>query len=224
LVVYAVVAMGIGALSGLLARLNGALPVLADSLPWRMAQLSVVFVSAVIADSGGSLPADGTVALLVQQEDKVEQNYYRNSQPYLEEPLDKLGKQIPELKKVQPAANPALLPGILGKVAGNIDGFLQHMVDLIAQERITQERLNENGLVTASERVQDNYLIVRHGNEAGGEILEYRMDAGGNHLDQVGLKRHTYLAGLSFGRLDSETSIPAGRPLRNSCSSVRTQT
>jgi hypothetical protein len=158
-------------------------------LPWRRALLSVVFLSAVITGSGGSPPADGTVALLAQQENKREQNYYANAHPYLEEPLKKLGKQIPELKKVRPAADPGALPGILEKIAGNIDGFLQHMVDLIAQEKITQEKLNENGVVTASERVQDNYLIVRHGNEAGGEMVEYRMDADGNRLYQVGLNK-----------------------------------
>jgi hypothetical protein len=162
---------------------------LPGSLPWRMALLSVVFLSAVITGSGGSPPADGTVALLAQQKDNHEQNYYANAHPYLEESLEKLSKQIPELKKVQPAADPGALPGILKKIAGNIDGFLQHMVDLIAQEKITQEKLNENGLITASERVQDNYLIVRHDSEAGGEMVEYRMDADGNRLDQVGLNK-----------------------------------
>jgi hypothetical protein len=164
-------------------------PVQAGSLPWRIALLAVVLVSAVVRRSGGSPTADESVALLAEQEDKREQNYYVNARPYLEEPLEKLRKQIPDLKKVQPAADPRALAGILEKIAGNIDVFLQHMVDLIAQEKITQQKLDESGLVTASERVQDNYLIVRHRNEAGGEIFEYRMDADGNRLDQVGLNK-----------------------------------
>jgi hypothetical protein len=162
-------------------------PVLAAGLPRRTALLSVAFLSAVITGSGGSPPADRTVARPVQQKDKV--NYYANAHAYLEQPLEKLGKQIPELKKVQPAANPGQLPEILEKVAGNIDDFLRHMVDLIAQEKITQQKLDEKGLVTASERVQDSYLIVRHGNEAGGEIAEFRMDADGNRVEPVGLNR-----------------------------------
>lgn len=164
-------------------------PDLPGALPWRMALLGVVFLSAVITGSGGSRPADRTAALPPQQEDKREENYYADAHPYLEQPLEQLIKQMPELKKVQPAADPEALPGILEKTAGNIDGFLRHIVDVIAQEKITQEKLNGDGLVTASERVQDNYLIVRQSNEAGAEMVEYRMNADGNRLDQIGLNK-----------------------------------
>lgn len=164
-------------------------PVQAGSLPWRIALLGVVLIGAALTGSGGSSPAQERVALLAQQQDKREQNYYVNAHPYLEEPLEKLAKHIPDLNKVRPAVDPGALPGILEKIAANIDVFLQHMVDLIAQEKITQQKLDENGLVTASERIQDNYLIVRHRNQAGGEIVEYRMDANGSRLEQVGLKK-----------------------------------
>jgi hypothetical protein len=121
--------------------------------------------------------------------EESDQSYYANAHSYLEDPLEKLGKQIPELKKAQPSADPGALPGILEKTAGNIDGFLQHIVDLIAQEKITQEKLNDKGMAIASERVQDNYLIVRYGNEVGAEMVEYRMDGDGNRLDHIGLNK-----------------------------------
>jgi hypothetical protein len=48
----------------------------------------------------------------------------------------------------------------LRTTAVNVDDFFRHIVDLIAHQKITQQRLNGLGFVTARERVQDNYLIL----------------------------------------------------------------
>ena len=119
----------------------------------------------------------------------TDQLYYANAHPYLDQPLDTLDKQIPELKKLRPATDQQALPGILEKTAANADGFFHHIVDLIASEKITQERLNGIGIVTASEQVRDNYLILRHATDLGADIVEYRMDSQGNRMDQVGLTK-----------------------------------
>jgi hypothetical protein len=132
-----------------------------------------------------------------QLEDDSEKRYYANAHPYLEEPLEELGKHIPELKNVRPATDQGALPGILEKTAGKVDDFLRHVVDLIASEKITQEKLNGKGVVTASERVHDDYLILRHGNEIGAEMVEYRMDAEGNRMDRLGLNKG-YLVTFGF--------------------------
>ena len=118
-----------------------------------------------------------------------DQLYYANAHPYLDQPLETLDKQIPELKKLRPATDQQALPGILEKTAANADGFFHHIVDLIASEKITQERLNGIGIVTASEQVRDNYLILRHATDLGADIVEYRMDSQGNRMDQVGLTK-----------------------------------
>ena len=126
-----------------------------------------------------------------------DETYYANAHTYLEEPLGELRKRIPELTKLQPASDQRMLPSILEKTAANVDEFFSHIVDLIAQEKITQERLNGIGLATASEQVRDNYLILRHGTDRGVDIIEYRMDSEGNRLDQVGLARG-YLVTFGF--------------------------
>jgi hypothetical protein len=127
------------------------------------------------------------------------ERYYANAHPYLEEPLHELGKRIPELKKIRPAADSQELPAILKKTGSNVDSFFHDIVDLIAQEKITQERLNSRRLVTAMERVQDSYLILRHANDAGhdADIVEYRMDAKGDRIDHPGLKKG-YFVTLGF--------------------------
>ena len=162
------------------------------SSPWGMALLGIVFLNASI-NSGGS-PPHRTIALIAQQED---QNYYANSHPYLEESLDKLGKRIPELRKIQPPGDLQELPAILAKTASNVDSFFRDIVDVIAQEKITQERLNSEGAATASERVRDNYLILRRVNGARADIVEYRMDANGNRMDHPGL-HEGYFVTLGF--------------------------
>jgi len=165
------------------------------SLPWRMAVLSIVLLNAPITSSSGSPPPTQTMTFLVQQENQ--RDYYANAHPYLEESLDNLGKRIPELRKIHPAGNLQELPAILKKTASNVDSFFRDIVDVIAQEKITQERLNSGGAVIASERVRDNYLILRHVNGARTDIVEYRMDANGNHLDHPGLNKG-YFVTLGF--------------------------
>ncbi len=127
------------------------------------------------------------------------ERYYANVHPYLEEPLHELGKRIPELKKIRPSADLQELPAILEKSGANVDSFFRNIVDLIAQEKITQERLNSDGVVTATERVQDNYLILRHVNGVGtdADIVEYRMDAKGDRMDHPGLDKG-YIVTLGF--------------------------
>lgn len=81
------------------------------------------------------------------------------------------------------------MPLILDKTSANVDEFFNRIVDLIAHEKITQERLNGVGLMTASEDVRDNYLILRRRTDLGAEINEFRMDSQGNRMDQVGLAK-----------------------------------
>jgi hypothetical protein len=118
-----------------------------------------------------------------------DETYYSNTHPYLEKPLGELHERIPELKKLQPATDQRMLPSILEKTATNVDEFFSHIVDLIAREKITQQRLNGSGFVTASEQVRDSYLILRHGTDLGADIIEYRMDTQGNRMGQVGLAK-----------------------------------
>jgi hypothetical protein len=114
--------------------------------------------------------------------DSVERNDAR-AHPYLEEPLKRLVKLIPELKGMRPATNQLALPMILERTGKRVDEFFDNLVDLIAQEEIKQERWNK------SELVRDNYLILRHGNRSRANIEEFRMDEKGNRLDDLGLDK-----------------------------------
>jgi hypothetical protein len=151
--------------------------------------LSVVLLSAAMASSGRSTSSDAAVPRSDQQGDKRDRNYYLNAHPYLEEPLKKLRSEMPELDSVRPAANPNTLPTILGQTGRNVDDFFHHIVDLTALEVVTQSRLNNMDVVTASAQVKDNYLLLFHVGEFRTDLEEYRMDTKGNRMGPVGLDK-----------------------------------
>ena len=105
---------------------------------------------------------------------------------YADMPLDRLIKQIPELKDLQPAADPNQLPMILKNTGRTVDDFSNNISDMIAREDLTQEKLKPDGKVKAKRHVQDNYLILHHG-YSWGSSAEYRMDDQGNRLGPIGL-------------------------------------
>ena len=51
-----------------------------------------------------------------------------------------------------------------------MDEFFDNLVDLIAHEEITQQRLNRIGAAIRTEQVRDSYLILRHGTKGGADI------------------------------------------------------
>jgi len=113
---------------------------------------------------------------------------YANAHPYLDWPLAQLTGRIPELKTLQPAPNQQQLPVILQNMGRTVDDFVHSIVDLIAHEDVTQEKLDAKGKIKAKERVQDDYLILHHGYEWGASA-EYRMDDKGNRLGPIGLSQ-----------------------------------
>jgi hypothetical protein len=108
--------------------------------------------------------------------------------PYLDEPLAQLVERIPELKTLQPALDQQELPVILEKMGRSVDDFMRDIGDVIAQEDVTQEKLDAKGVIKAKQRVQDNYLILHHGYKWGASA-EYRMDDKGNRLGSIGLEK-----------------------------------
>jgi hypothetical protein len=108
---------------------------------------------------------------------------------YVDLPLSDLTHTISTLKSLQPAADQQALPEILQKSGRNVDFFFDSLVDLSAHEKITQQRLHGK-LPTATEHVEDSYLILRQGDESSApNVREFRTDAQGNQLGPVGLNK-----------------------------------
>ena len=113
---------------------------------------------------------------------------YPEGRTYVDLPLERLVKQIPDLKDLQPAQDQKQLPMILERTGRSVDDFIHGIGDLIADEDVIQEKLNEDGKIKTKEHVQDDYLILHRGYEWGAGA-EYRMDKKGNRLDAIGLEK-----------------------------------
>jgi hypothetical protein len=114
--------------------------------------------------------------------------------PYFEEPIDQLVKRIPELKGIRPATDQRELSTILRKTGATVDEFFANIVDLIAREDITQERLVSGtvdggmpgGLIGTSKRLRDSYLILRQVAGDRAEVNEFRMNDQGIRVVETG--------------------------------------
>jgi hypothetical protein len=127
-----------------------------------------------------------TVAAKCTQESQtIPANNTQDPPPYLDEPLKKLIKEMPELKGIRPAADQTGLTLILHNAGQRVDQFFRDAVDLVADEEITQQRLSGYGLSFSGKPVRDNYLIVRDENGNRRDFDEFRMDEHGNRMDQL---------------------------------------
>jgi hypothetical protein len=153
---------------------------------WSLALLgfTVLLFSYPTATPQPTPPQDGTNTAALQEEEKYDdKRYYANAHPYIDESVKTVAKEIPQLRKLKPAPDQEALPKILEKTAVNVDRFFYDVVDVNAEENITEERSTSWGSTKA--RVQDSYLIVRNSNRTLSDVAEFRMDPEGKRIDQV---------------------------------------
>jgi hypothetical protein len=161
----------------------------------------VLTLALVILAAHGASGSSQSGAPATPQGDQTDKVYYAEAHPYLYEPHKKLCKVVPELKNMQPATNQQPLKEILEKTGSNVDDFFKNIVDVVAQERITQERLNGTRVI-GEQQTDDNYLIVRESDASDSDLLEYRMDGNGNRIDPGGYHRG-YLVTFGFALLSN---------------------
>ncbi|MBZ5513480.1 MAG: hypothetical protein LAN62_01290 [Acidobacteriia bacterium] len=65
---------------------------------------------------------------------------YVQADPITNHPIEKLRKDIPELKKLEPSDDQSSLPDILSRVAENLDLFLKDFVNTTSREEIDESR------------------------------------------------------------------------------------
>jgi hypothetical protein len=168
--------------------------------PGYLLLVILLCAAAVAAQQGrrSTQPGSGPIP-----SDANDQSNYPNL--FVDLPLAQLVGRIPELKALRPAQDQQELPMILQKMGQSVDEFVQNIVDLIADEEITQERLNVKGKIQAREHVQDDYLILHHG-YAWGASSEYRMDEKGNRLGPIGLEKgYLVTSGYALGCISFST-------------------
>ncbi len=149
--------------------------------------LGLFLLGLVIAHPSGSARINAKRAALAQLVDTTGQSYFADAHPYLEEPLEHLIREIPELKGLQPAEDQSELQMILRGTGQAVEAFFEHMVNVVGHEEVKQELINGKGKTTANRQRRYDYLILIHRDEKPPRVDEYRMDANGNPAKQEGL-------------------------------------
>lgn len=152
---------------------------------YQLYRVSVRMIPDAAQLSASDLTKAGNADVVMTPE-KAQQSYYAGVHPYLEDGRDQLIERIPELKNMQPAADQKVLPGILKTTGENVDSYFSNIVDLIAREKVSLAR-SIGKASAAPQRVEDNYLILRKPHEGGSQLVEYRMDTAGHHVDNIGI-------------------------------------
>ncbi len=149
-------------------------------------QFSDGLLGLVIAYSSGFASINAKRAAPAQLVDTTGQSYFADAHPYLEEPLEQLIREIPELKGVEPAENQDELPVILRGTGRTVEAFFKDVVNLVAHEEVKQERINGKGKTTANRQRRYDYMILIHRDEKPPRVEEYRTNANGNPAEQDG--------------------------------------
>jgi hypothetical protein len=152
----------------------------------------VLLLSIVQSHEGGQSPATPST---FPDNHTNPQSYYPSAHPYPEEPLERLRKQVPELKGLQPSVNQKWLPLILQRAGQRVDSFFRDTPNLIADEYIRQQELRSIGVDYLAQEsigagyptqeIRDEYLILLHGDRNEAKFDEYRMDKKGNRIDEL---------------------------------------
>lgn len=156
-------------------------------LSCQPANLGPFLLGLAIAYSSGFASINAKRAATAQLVDTTGQGYFADAHPYLEEPLEQLIREIPELTGLEPAEDQHELPVILRGTGRTVEAFFKDAVNLVAHEEVTEERINPKGKTTASRQLRYDYLILIHREEKPPRADEYRMDANGNPAKQEGL-------------------------------------
>lgn len=151
---------------------------------WHPVNLGLFLLGLVLAYSSAFALINAAPAQLL---DTTGQSYFEDARPYLEEPLEQLIREIPELKGLKPAEDQDELPVILRATGRAVEAFFRDAVNLVAREEVKQEVINSKGKTTASRQQRYDYLILIHRDEKPPRVDEYRMNANGNRAEQEGL-------------------------------------
>jgi hypothetical protein len=158
--------------------------------PTILLVLTVLSASASVAQQNTTPPSADQIPALDMHDAPTNgaNNLAPHATTYIDLTLEQLIAKIPELNGLRPARDQTQLPLILKNAGRNIDTFGHNVGDLIADEDLTQQKLNPDGKIKAKQRTQDDYLILQHGSEWGANS-EYRMDKRGNRLESTGLQK-----------------------------------
>ena len=111
--------------------------------------------------------------------ERLDEGFYSGAHLYPEAPLEVLLEHIPELGTLQPASDQRELAFILKNTGLRVDDYFRDVMNLIADEEVTQQKLNDSGAILEQQRLHYSYMILLHREEKPARFEEYRQDSFG---------------------------------------------
>jgi hypothetical protein len=143
-------------------------------LPPRTAFVFVAFLSVAITGTAGSISAQTSSPIYVQQVDKHLPNPEVNAPSYMNDSVERLVQRIPELRALQPALDQGPLPMILEGVGEKVDERVDRLGALVAKEVVAEEEVNLAGKPLGLQEDEYDYFIVMRGDTSPMNVEEYR--------------------------------------------------
>jgi hypothetical protein len=125
-------------------------------------------------------------AAKAQLVDTSGQSYYVNARPLLDYPLHDFMKQTPELRGLEPADNQDALAFILDRIGKVTGDLMDSMPNLVSHEEVIEQRLGAPGSVKDHRRLEFDYMILVHRQDAKNTLDEYRAGPDGSPLEAQG--------------------------------------
>ena len=115
---------------------------------------------------------------------------------FVDLPINRLVRELPELKKLTPATSQEPLPSILQKVGANVAILFDRFPNVTSREQVTEERLSDTGAIDRQIYQTFRYLAVGSPNKENVGFEEYRTDNKGRLVQQRGLNGYVITKGF----------------------------
>ncbi|HTS67421.1 MAG TPA: tetratricopeptide repeat protein [Terriglobia bacterium] len=120
-----------------------------------------------------------TRLLYTQVQSQISLLAYRRANPWVDEALPQLLKDIPDLAGLVPVADQAPLDSILQKTGLNVEAFFRGFQNATSHERIDEQQIGKGGKVRRSLQQTFQYLLLAAPFQDGISLDEYRTNLTG---------------------------------------------
>ena len=144
-------------------------------------QIGYVLLSVLFATPPGIGQTTLTKSDVAHTVERFDEGFYTGVHLYPEAPLEVLLECIPELESLQPASDQRELAFILKNTGLKVDDYFRDVMNLIADEEVTQKTLSRSGATLKEQRLHYCYMILLHNEEKPARFEEFRQDSLGKN-------------------------------------------
>ena len=125
-------------------------------------------------------------ALYAQVDTQIGLQSFSRAKPVVDEPLEQVLREWPELAGLEAATDQSQLPALLQKTGANVVAFFRDFQNAACGESIAEKKLAKNGKLKESFEQKFQYLLLTTPFQGGLSLEEYRTNAAGQRISPTG--------------------------------------